>query len=327
MADQHPFFPQGPVEGAALHPVGPGKQEVGPAVGEFKPAPGQLPGRPGPGFHDLLAGLVEIAGALQGRNAGGQGHPVDVVGVEAGADPFQVGNQALAADGKAQTGPGHLPGLGKGLDHQQVVAAVDQGDAALGPKVHIGLIHNHHVVGIGGGNSGNFLRRQGQAGGGVGVGNDDGLVPAVVFHRVQAEIRFQGNHVLRDVEQPAPDGIASIGHIGVGQGVGLIAEGPQGEKQIFVAAVARHHLVRLDAVIPGRSLPQGGAGGVGVQLQPARLALNGLHHRGGGGIGAFVGVQFDIRAILGLFTGGVGLQMGQGGAEITAHFAPPPSAS
>ena len=205
--------------------------------------------------------------------------------------------------------------------------AGNQGHAAFGPEVHIGLVHNHHVVGVGVGDGPDGFRRQGQAGGGVGVGDDNGLVPAVVFQRVQAEIPFQGDDILGDVEQPAPDGVAAISNIGMGQGMIFIAEGPQGEKQVFVAAVARHDLVGLQAVIIRRLLPQGGAGRVGIELKPAGLLLDGLQHRRGRRIGAFVGVQLDIGPVLGLFPGGVGLQIAEGGAEKAAHRSAPPSPS
>ena len=65
----------------------------------------------------------------------------------------------------------------------------------------------------------------------------------------------------------------------MGQRPLTVAEGPQGKEQVFIAAVPRHHLVGVDAVIPGGGLAQGGAGRVGIQLQPAGLGLNGLHHR------------------------------------------------
>ncbi len=62
---------------------------------------------------------------------------------------------------------------------------VDEGHAALPAKVHIGLIHDDHVVGVGFQDPLNGTAGQGQARGGIGVGNDDGLVPAVVIRRVQ----------------------------------------------------------------------------------------------------------------------------------------------
>ena len=86
---------------------------------------------------------------------------------------------------------------------------------------------------------------QGQTGGGVGVGDDDGLVQAVVVLRVQREIILQRDDVAGDVQQPAPDAVAAIGDVCIGQRVVLVAEGPQGEEQVLVAAVAGHDLVRL----------------------------------------------------------------------------------
>ena len=78
--------------------------------------------------------------------AGDQGQAVDVVGVQAELDPVQVGNELCIAHGKTQTRTGQLPGLGKSLHHQQVLVLVDEGHAALAAKVHIGLVHDDHIV-------------------------------------------------------------------------------------------------------------------------------------------------------------------------------------
>src|SRR5699024_4412581 len=140
----------------------------------------------------------------------------------------------------------------------------DQGHAAPGPKVHIGLVHDHHPVGVAGGDLPDGLGGQGQAGGGVGVGDDDGLVQVIVPGRVQGEVLFQRDDVLGDVHQAAPDPVAAVGDVGPGQRAAGVAESPQGKEQVFVAAVAGHDLVRLQLIIFGGGLAQLQAVGVGV---------------------------------------------------------------
>ena len=110
-------------------------------------------------------------------------------------------------------------------------------------------------------------RGQGQTRGGIGVGNDDGLVFAVVIGGVQREILFQGNDIAGDVEQPAPDAVAAVGDVGIGQRVALIAERPEREEEVLVAAVAGHDLIRLQAKVLCRGLEQVGTGGVGVEAE------------------------------------------------------------
>ena len=98
------------------------------------------------GVHDGGAGPVKISGIFQRSLPGLQGQAVDVVGVQAELDSVQVGNELCIAHGKTQTRTGQLPGLGKGLHHQQVLVLVDEGHAALAAKVHIGLVHDDHIV-------------------------------------------------------------------------------------------------------------------------------------------------------------------------------------
>ena len=101
------------------------------------------------------------------------------------------------------------------------------------------------MVGVGLQNALDGAAGQSQTGGGVGVCKYDGGIDAVVILRVQREILFQRDHFAGNVHQPAPDAVAAIGDVCIGQRVVLVAEGPQGEEQVLVAAVAGHDLVRL----------------------------------------------------------------------------------
>ena len=166
---------------------------------------------------------------------------------------------------------------------------------------------------------------QGQTGGGVGVGDDDGLVQAVIIRRVESEIFFQRDDVAGDVHQSAPDAVAAIGDVCIGQRVVLVAEGPQGEEKVLVTAVAGHDLIRLQAKVHRRRFQQVGAGGVGVETELFHLGLaHRPHHGRRGEIRAFVGVQLNVLLVLRLFARGVGSDSFQRGRKKTAHICQPP---
>ena len=159
----------------------------------------------------------------------------------------------------------------------------------------------------------------------VGVGDDDGLVQAIIVCRVEGEIFFQRDDVAGDVHQPAPDAVAAIGDVCIGQRVVLVAEGPQGEEQVLVAAVAGHDLLRLQLKVCRRCPQQLGTGRVGVEAELFHLGLaHRPHHGRRGEIRAFVGVQLDVLLVLRLFARGVGSDSFQRGRKKTAHVCQPP---
>ena len=123
-----------------------------------------------------------------------------------------------------------------------------------------------------------------------------------------------------DMHQPAPDAVTAVGDVGIGQRVGLIAEGPQGEEEVLVTAVAGHDLIRLQAKVHRRRFQQVGAGGVGVETELFHLMLtHRRHHRRAGQIGAFVGVQLDVLLVLRLLPRGVGGNCFKFRREIFTH--------
>ena len=100
----------------------------------------------------------------------------------------------------------------------------------------------------------------------------------------------------------------------------LIAERPEREEEVLVAAVAGHDLLRLQTEVGCGRLEQVGTGGVGVKAQLFHLVLaHGSDHRRGGQIGAFVGVQFDVLLVLRLFARRIGGDSGQGRGKKTTH--------
>ena len=320
MAHQHPLFLQLPIQlAAALFPGG-GEEEVGPAVQHGEAPRFQLLLRPAAGFDDGGTGLFEIGLIFQRGLAGLQGQAVDVIGVEAEFDPVEIGDELCIAHRKAQTGTGQLTGLRESLDDQQIFVLVDEGDTALAAEVHIGLVHDDHVVGVRLQDALDGAAGQGQTGGGVGVGDNDGLVQAVIVGRVEGEVILQRDDVAGNVHQAAPDAVAAVGDVCIGQRMCLVAEGPQGEEEVLVAAVAGHDLVGLQIEV-GRCRPQQlGTGGVGVEAELFHLGLaHRRHHRRRGAVGAFVGVQLDVLLVLRLLPRGVGGDSFQRGRKKTAH--------
>ena len=116
------------------------------------------------------------------------------------------------------------------------------------------------------------------------------------------------------MEQPAPDAVAAVGDVGIGQRVALIAERPEREEEVLVAAVAGHDLIRLQAKVLCRGLEQVSTGGVGVEAELFHLGpAHGVQHRRGGRVGALVGVELDVFLVLRLLPRGVGGDSGKAG--------------
>ena len=101
------------------------------------------------------------------------------------------------------------------------------------------------------------------------------------------------------------------------------SEGHEGEIQHLVGAVGDEHVLRPHAVKPRQLFFQPLGGGVGVEPQQRHLlAVHGRRHGWSGGIGRFVGVQFDVLHIPGLLSGGVGLHSPVSLIQETAHRLP-----
>ena len=89
------------------------------------------------------------------------------------------------------------------------------------------------------------LRGRARPVGALGLARHDGLVQAVIVGWVEGEVLLQRDDVAGNVHQAAPDAVAAVGDVCIGQRMRLVAEGPQGEAEVLVAAVAGHDLVGL----------------------------------------------------------------------------------
>ena len=165
------------------------------------------------------------------------------------------------------------------------------------------------------------LRRlQGKAGGGVGVRNDHRGPQAQIVLHVQGEVLPQGDDLVRHAPELCPYAVKAVGNVRVGQRGPFVAEGPHRKAEHLVAAVAGHHLGGLHSAAGGNGVDKAGAGGVGIKAQiPHGIGIHRLDHLRARRIGAFVGVQLDVAAVLGLLAGGIRFKRSKGAGKIAAH--------
>ena len=172
-----------------------------------------------------------------------------------------------------------------------------------GRELDVGLVDDDDVVGVGLQHALDALDRGQQAGGRVGVGEDDGLVQALVPAQIEREVRFQRQDMLRDVQQLAQHRVKAVGDVGKGQRRVPVAEGAQRQQQVFVAAVAAQHVFRPDAPVLRNGAAQRGVAQVGVQPQPRHGRRHRRRHAGGRRVGVLVGVELDDVAAGALLAG------------------------
>ena len=321
MADQDAAVAQGGAERPARAARRAGKEEIRRRIEHREPAAAQFGRRFGPGFADGRDGLFKIRLVVHRGGAGGLAHRVDVVGAVAELDPVHIGDQPRLADAEPEPRPGQAARFGKGAHNEQVVVFLHKRQAGCPRpgKIDIRLVHNHNVVGVCAHNVLNLRNRGQQARRRVGVRDYDRAAKAMVGGKVDCEILPQRQHPGRHAEQVAQNGVEAVGNIGESERSALIAERPDREQQVFVAAVAAEHPIFGHAAARGDGrdelcLPQ-----VGVQPQPG----HGIRHRGGDaggrGIGVLVRVELDKVRPRNLLSGGIRLQRRQRRGKKSAH--------
>ena len=195
---------------------------------------------------------------------------------------------------------------------------VNESGGRLRPEVHIGLVDDHHPVGVGGDDFFHLRQGQGDACGGVGVGQDGEFSGAAETLHIHGEVLLQGDGGIGDLVQVGKDRVKAVGEPRENRAV--LGEGHEGEVQDVVGAVGQEDVLRPAAVEGGQLFPKGGPLGVGVQPQVLDILVSqGRQDLGGGGIGGLVGVQLDVLFVPGLFPGGVGLETGVLGVQKSAH--------
>ena len=279
----------------ARHAVGGRKQEIGGRIKHGKAALAQFFGGVGAGGQQLCRNIAEIRFIPDGCGTGGLGHRVDIVRAVAELDAVHVSDQFGPGNAVAQPRARQVVRFGEGVRNDQVVIFFQQRQAAGsgGGKLHIGLVHDHDVVGVRFQHFLNARHRGQQAGGGVGVGNDDRFMQAAILFQVDGQIGFQRDDMLRNMQQITQNRVKTVGYIGKGKRGVLIAKGPQRQQQVFVAAVAAQDVFRLHAPVRGDGLVQRAVGQVGVQPQPRHRRRDRRRHAGRGRVRVFVGVELD----------------------------------
>ena len=132
--------------------------------------------------------------------------------------------------------------------------------------------------------------------------------------------------MLRNVQQIAQNRVKTVGYIGKGQRCVFIAERPQGQQQVLVAAVAAQNILRLHAPVGSDGLVQCAVGQVRVQPQPRHHRRHRRRHTGRGRVWVFVGVELDKVVNFQLLAGHIRLQRSQRFGKIAAHGLTPPFA-
>ena len=224
------------------------------------------------GGNNLIRGRAEITGVFDRLCSHDDRRQVHGIGVEGEFDILQIGNHFLITDGKADPLPGHGPGLGEGLDHQQVVILFKQGQGSLSAEVHIGFINDDNTVGIAGHDPLDLIRRHLQTGRGVGVGDDHAAVLLTghcrqIIFRPDGEIFLKGRILIGNTVQVCPDIIEGIGDIREQNGTPVGKKSQEAQGQDIVRADADKNLVGIHLIIFRKGIDQHSRVHIGIQTQ------------------------------------------------------------
>ena len=224
------------------------------------------------GGNNLIRGRVEITGVFDRLCSHHDGRQIHGIGVEGEFHILQIGNHFFITDGKADPLPGHGPGLGEGLDHQQVVIFLQQRQGSLSAEVHIGFINDDNTVGIAGHDPLDLIRRHLQTGRGVGVGDDHAAVLLTghcrqIIFRPDGEIFLKGRILIGNTVQVCPDIIEGIGDIREQNGASVGKKGQEAQGQDIVRADADKNLVGIHLIIFRKGIDQHSRVHIGIQTQ------------------------------------------------------------
>ena len=116
--------------------------------------------------------------------------------------------------------------------------------------------------------------RQSEAGGGVGVGDENGAVQVKIILRGKAQILSQRNLDPGDAVDLGKHRVKPVRDIRKERWADLVTVSHEREVQQFVRTVAHQNLIRAHAVVFGQGLGHQAAFGVGIELKPARFRLH-----------------------------------------------------
>ena len=224
------------------------------------------------GGNNLISGRTEITGVFDRLCSHHDRRQVHGIGVEREFHILQIGNHLFITDGKTDPFSGHGPGLGEGLDHQQVVIFLQQRQGSLSAEVHIGFINDDNAVGIAGHNPLDLIRRHLQTGRGVGVGDDHAAVLLTghcrqIIFRPDGEVLLKGRILIGNAEQVRPDIIERIGNVREQNRGTVRKEGQETQGQDIVRADADKNLVGIHLIIFRKGIDQHSRVHIGIQTQ------------------------------------------------------------
>ncbi len=162
----------------------------------------------------LLASLLEVFTILERRGGAGNGDAIQRIGVEAVLDALQRLDQIRMPNRQTNAQTGQRTRLGQRLGHQQVRIAIDQCNGRLAAEIDVGLVHQHHGIGIGLQQSLDGVQTQHTSGGCVGVGEDDAAIGTIVIGDLELKALVQRDGFVVDAVEPAVDRIEAVGHVG-----------------------------------------------------------------------------------------------------------------
>ena len=243
--------------------------------------------------------------------------------MKAAPDAVEVVDDGGVGKGVAQPCACQRARLGERAHDEQVGAGRKEGQGAFAAEVHICLVHQHDMVGIRAHDALDLRKRKGDAGGRVGVGQHHHAARAEKRLHGHGEILTQGHGAGGHAEQVCKHPVEAVAHRGEGDGMGSVRESEETEPQHLVRAVAAEYVVRRKPICVRDGAAKRQGRGVGVEVEAGDfLAAERVQYAGRGGKGAFVGVELDILAALGLLARHIGVKPGERGNEKIAHERP-----
>ena len=135
------------------------------------------------------------------------------------------------------------------MTDQKIGILPHQLDRTLAAEIHVGFIHNHNPVRIGGNDSLNLVQRQVAPSGRIGIGKDDSAVRLLIVFRIDFKAVGQRYRFALDVVEAAIHRIKAVGDIWVQHWLAMLKQTVEDVCQHFVGAVTEENLLTLHAIV------------------------------------------------------------------------------
>ena len=140
---------------------------------------------------------------------------------------------------------------------QKVGILSHQLDCTLSSKIHVGFIHNHNPIRIGGNDSLNLIQRQVTPSRRIGIGKDDSAVRLLVVTGIDFKAVGQRYSLALNVVETAIHRIKTVGNIRVQHGLTVLEKTVKDVYQHLVGAVTEENLLALHTIVIGDGAFQG----------------------------------------------------------------------